>query len=146
MNIRMNTHRSSKSGCEHVINHKNQCVDCDFSFQILEKLVGTGYDNDGLLDSNVTKLRQIREDFWIKRLRTLYPYGLNEKAFDKISDSTEISNAVGKLYPPLDRNKVRPVRTRRRDKSPNIDSVASFFNFLNEWFLKDLKQFLTTYV
>ena len=139
MNIRMNTHRSSKSGCEHVINHKNQCVDCDFSFQILEKLVGTGYDNDGLLDSDITKLRQTREDVWIKRLRTLYPYGLNEKAFDKISDSTEISNAVGKLYPPLDRNKVRPVRTRRRDKSPNIDSVASFFNFLNECFLKDLK-------
>ena len=41
LNMRMNTHRTSKSGCEHVINHKEQCVGCDFSFQILEKFIST---------------------------------------------------------------------------------------------------------
>ena len=74
-NVRMNNHRTSKSGCEHVINHKKTCQGCNFSYQILEKL----NDNDDNLDPAITKLRKTREDFWMKKLRTIYPYGLNEK-------------------------------------------------------------------
>ena len=36
--LRMNTHRTSKTGCEHVINHKKICSESKFTYQILEKL------------------------------------------------------------------------------------------------------------
>ena len=137
LNMRMNTHRTSTTGCEHVYTHKKECVGFDFLIQVLEKLAGTGYDVDGLLNSNITKFRQTREDFWIKRLRTLFPYGLNEKALDKISDSTIIRTAVGSLNPPLDKNIPRPVRTRKKDKNYLIDSIASLFRLVGEWFEKD---------
>ena len=69
----MNTYRTSKSGCEHIIKHKASCEGCTFSYQIIETFLGTGYDETGKVDPDMTKKRQFRDDFWIKRLRTLYP-------------------------------------------------------------------------
>ena len=137
-NLRMNTHRTSVSGCEHVIDHKKICTGCKFSYQILEKLAGTGYNDDDIVDCDITKLRQTREDFWIKRLRTLYPYGLNEKAFDKVSSSTDQTTFIGELFPPLDRNKERPTRARHRNNKCEITSAASFFIFINDQFDRNL--------
>ena len=48
------------------------------SIQDLEKLPGDGYKN-GSRDKEMYAHRLKREDFWIKKLRTIYPYGLNEK-------------------------------------------------------------------
>ena len=43
LNERMNIHRTSKSGCEHMIEHcKTSCNGHHFEYQILEKLPGTG--------------------------------------------------------------------------------------------------------
>ena len=136
-NLRMNTHRTSKVGCEHVINHKKTCSNCEFSYQILEKLPGTGYDEGGKLDPEATKSRLTREDFWMKRLRTLYPYGLNEKAFDKKCDSKEVDTAVGRYFPPLSRRTPRPARTRSRHHSHEVTSLCSFFEKINNWFDED---------
>ena len=137
-NLRLNGHRTSVTGCEHVINHKKKCTGCDFSYQILEKLVGTGYDDQDEMDPDVTKIRKTREDFWIKRLRTLYPYGLNEKAFDKVSDSSNHTSNIGHFFPPLDRNKVRPLRTRAKNNKDEITSTASFFEYVNNNFNDNL--------
>ena len=134
LNIRMNSHRSSKSGCEHVIRHKESCEGCLFSYQILENLQGNGYDEIGSIDSETTKFRQTREDFWIKKLRTLFPYGLNEKAFDKVCDANEVGTAIGKLFPPLDRKMDRPKRSRRPKIKPIDQSIDSFFHDINHWF------------
>ena len=139
-NKRMNGHRTSVFGCEHVVNHKKKCNGFDFSIQVLEKLVGTGYIDEETMDPEITKLRKTREDFWIKRLRTLYPYGLNEKAFDKVSDSSDHSISVGHLFPPLDRNRERPIRSRTRNKKAEITSSAAFFKVIDENFDKDLKK------
>ena len=87
LSLRMNTHRTSVAGCELVIRYKKNCESNVFTLQILEKLKGDGYGDDNKPDPTVTKLRQDREDFWIKRLRTVYPYGINHKAFDKLSSS-----------------------------------------------------------
>ena len=64
---RLNQHRTSKCGCEHLIHHSNEvCKMHSFTYQILEKLPGTGYKN-GKLDLDMLKARQKCADDWIKK-------------------------------------------------------------------------------
>ena len=87
----------------------------------------------------MTKIRKAHEDIWIKKLRTIYPYGLNEKACDKDTKSSVIEPAVGKLFPPLSRNGLRPCRTRenRNNRSSNL-SCSEFFTKLDHLLLHDI--------
>ena len=79
VNLRMNIHRTGKSGCERSIDHYNNvCIGGSFTVQIIEKLNGDGYKN-GKIDKDMTKYRLEREDYWMKTLRTIYPYGLNDQ-------------------------------------------------------------------
>ena len=55
------------------------CPHVSFSVQLLEKLPGNGY-KDGEVDKPTLKYRLEREDHWIKTLRTIYPYVLNERS------------------------------------------------------------------
>ena len=130
---RMNGHRTAKKGCEHEIRHcKDSCNGYNFEYQILEKLPGTGYNQQGELDLDMLKIRKAHEDIWIKKLRTIYPYGLNEKASDKETDSSVIEPAIGKLYPPLPRNGTRPSRTREnRNNRTSLHSCQEFFTKLD---------------
>ena len=126
----MNTHRRAKSGCEISINHyKHVCPGAKFSIQIIEKLEGDGYRN-GALDKEVLKYRLKREDFWIKRLRTIYPYGLNDRVKDGNSGVP-----VGKLFPPLPRHAARrPEPERRRvNQQQAIDSLDSLFQHIHSF-------------
>ena len=57
LNLRMNIHRTSKSGCQISIDHyKDVCPGATFSIQILEVLPGDGYLN-GKIDPAMLKLR-----------------------------------------------------------------------------------------
>ena len=51
---------------------------------------------------------------------------------------------LGHLFPPLDRNKQRPIRTRVKNKQTEILSAASFFQFIEESFQKDLSKLYNT--
>ena len=120
---RMNIHRKGKSGCHRMIEHFSEiCKDCSFSIQIIEKLEGNGYKN-GARDKQIYKTRLYRENHWIKTLRTVYPYGLN----DKVKEGTD-DVPVGKLFYPLTRHGVRqPVQTRTKtggNPNENIDSFV----------------------
>ena len=137
---RNNGHRTAKQGCEHEIRHcKEACKGHNFTYQILEKLPGTGYDSSGEVDPEMTKLRMSREDEWMKKLRTIYPYGLNEKACDKETDSSVVQPAIGKLFPPLPRNGNRSIRSRenRNNHSSNI-SCHEFFDKLDYLLHQDI--------
>ena len=94
----------------------------------MEKLPGNGYLSTGEIDPEMTKIRKAREDIWMKKLGTIYPYGLNEKACDRDTNSSVIEPAIGKLFAPLPRNGLRPCRSRenRNDKSFNL-SCSEFF-------------------
>ena len=78
------------------------------------------------------KIRKAHEDVWMKRLRTIYPYGLNEKATDKETNSSVITPAIGKLFPPLPRHASRPSRSRvnRNSNFPAL-SCRDFFDKLD---------------
>ena len=98
VNLRTGIHRKSKSGCEHSINHyKNLRKGASFSIRVLEKLEGNDFIN-GQLDLAIQKLLLQREDYWMKKLRTIYPYGLNERV-----KNSNLEQPTGKLFPPLPR-------------------------------------------
>ena len=50
-----------------------------FSVQIIEKWQGSGRTSHGAVNLGEAVLRRKRETEWMLKLRTLYPYGLNEK-------------------------------------------------------------------
>ena len=63
---RINIYRKAKSGCKHMIKHfRNDCVGSSLIMRILE----------------IFK-RLKRGDYWMKKLRTTYRYGLNERAIN----------------------------------------------------------------
>ena len=68
-NERMNGHRTSKVGCQHILDHKDVCIDHSYSYQVLEKLPGNGYDIYGHPDVQMRELRKSKEDSWIKTLK-----------------------------------------------------------------------------
>ena len=125
LNRRMNTHRTAKSGCEISINHyKNVCPGATFKIQIIEKLPGNGY-KDGAIDDDMRKYRLKREDYWMKTLRTLYPYGLNEKTKDMNKDLP-----TGKLFPPLPRYGSKFINQRARNPHILVNELSNLQNFL----------------
>ena len=63
----------------------------------------------------------------------MYPYGLNESASDKETNSSVLQYAVGRLFPPLPRKGSRSARPRenRNDRSSNL-SCREFFDQLDD--------------
>ena len=133
---RINIHRTSKTGCEHNIKHfKEHCVGASFNVQILEIFQGTGYTNNKV-DPTHRKIRLDREEYWMKKLRTIYPYGLNERARD-----TNNNIPVGKMFPSIPRARERVVRSRRnRNNHATNTSVPQFFDNLSTILQTDIKR------
>ena len=74
-----------------------------------------------------------REDYWIKTLRTVYPYGLNEK--------TKFMNKNSHKRRFFPRYSERFIDTKTRSKITYHDllsDIESFFNFLKQFPLKIL--------
>ena len=128
LNERMNIHRTSKTGCPHFIEHfSTTCKGHSFSIQVIEKLPGNGRDILGDVCSDMTETRLDREDFWMKQLRTIYPYGLCERAKKK-GDIVDRSS-IGTLFRALPRTGERPVSSRsNRNSHISIISKDEFFS------------------
>lgn len=141
LHLRINVHRKGKSGCEIVINHFNCCCpNSSFFIQILELLPGDGY-KDGALDTEMTALRKEREDYWMKTLRTIYPYGLNDKY--KRATNVHEDAPIGKLFSPLPRygERLHGLDTRTRNGSRNLDQHTNFFNIFETHFFDLFQSF-----
>ena len=131
---RINIHRRGKSGCEVLINHfTNVCPNSSFSIQILEVLPGDGYKN-GAFDLDMAAHRKDREDFWMKRIRAIYPYGLCDKY--RKEKHVPQDAPIGKLFPPLPRygDRSSGLNTRTRNGSRNRDEHTNFFNLFETHF------------
>lgn len=132
VNIRMNIHRTGKSGCEISIDHyKNVCPGATFNIQILEVLPGDGYLN-GKIDPAMLQKRLERENYWMTTLRTVYPYGLNERVKSMNKDIP-----TGKIFPALPRHGPKFVGQRSRSTNKarisDVDSLLrTIFSFSKE--------------
>ena len=125
VNLRMNIHRKGKSGCEVLIDHfSNVCPGSSFSIQILEKLPGNGYTN-GVVDEKMRKFTLEREDYWIKTLRTVYPYGLNDRTKCMNTDVP-----IGQLFPPLPRHGSKFIDQRTRTHRHSSGSHSDLDNLM----------------
>ena len=104
---RMSRHKSPSSACQHVSYHINEtCIGAKFSVQIIEKLPGSGYVRNKVCPE-IRSERLNREDYWMKTLRTIYPYGLNSRAKNSNEDVS-----IGSLFPTLSRKGDRKQRSR----------------------------------
>ena len=134
---RNNQHRTEPN--EHFEFHQNTSCACSYSYQIIEKLHGNGYNIDGSINSDMSKIRKDKEDEWIKKMRVIFPYGLCEKARGKENDCSKTHEAVGKSYKgfPIPRKGIRPVRSRiRRNIRLSIISCDDFFLNIRRHFSK----------
>jgi hypothetical protein len=103
LNLRINQHRSSKlgQGCKLLTEHlksfpckvNNPKDDISFSVQILQVFPGEGRLTGSCEeDQSQTRLRVQAEEDWMKKLRTVYPYGLNDKCNSRLW--TEVEEGV----------------------------------------------------
>ena len=122
---RMNIHRTAKSGCKYFIDHfNNVCPGAKFSIHIIEKFEGNGYKN-GVIDDKMRDYRLKREDYWMKQLRTVYPYGLNKRTKLMNQDAP-----IGTLFPPLPRYGAKYVTQRTRINRNQENPLSSLTLFL----------------
>ena len=127
VNLGMTIHRKGKSGRELSINHyKNVCRGTSFSIHVLEKLERDGFIN-GQPDFAVQKLRLQREDYWMKKLHTIYRYGFNERA-----KNSNLENPTGKLFLPLPifGNRRENLEKRHVNESTKFDTTDTLLTYI----------------
>ena len=145
LNKRFNWHtscfkRPSKYAyCKILNNHftEGQCKDAKYTVNILEKLEGSGRTERDAMDVSSKWQRKEREKFWMMTLRTVFPYGLN----DRIGDEYKRGNtrtAVGKRFPPLGRKFSRIARGNNRQGSSVLEPDV-FFDKLRHMFDAEIK-------
>ena len=148
MNARFNSHRRGinqpeKHGtCKILSQHFNKgiCKGSSFEVQIIEKLEGSGRTERGAIDVKICRTRRKREDFWMKTLRTVYPYGLNDRMGDDCVRD-QISERIGSKFPTLKRSFKRGSRREKRigDKTLNHER---FLERLDAILSNDVKEAL----
>ena len=146
LNARFTMHRTGikmpeKHGtCKILSNHFNVglCKGSDYSVQILEKLEGTGRTERKAIDVGVTCHRRKREEFWMKTLRTVYPYGLNDRVNDDYMKDQE-NDRVGLKFPPLKRVYSRIGRGANRKGHCKLNH-ETFMDSLDHLLMTDIKE------
>ena len=105
MNKRFNWHSScfkypSKySFCKILNSHfdKGYCKGSSYTVNIIEKLEGTGRTDRDVMDITSKSIRKVRELYWMMELRTVYPYGLNDRMGDEYKTENTHVNVANKF-------------------------------------------------
>ena len=97
--------------------------------QVLEKWEGDGHlPNRGGVGRDLTKRREKQEDQWMLKLRTLYPYGLNDSLNGPIKGVPD--HIVGLNFPSLSRKYSRPTHRDFNKTSINKENSQTFIKKL----------------
>ena len=75
----------------------------------MKKLEGTGRTNRNAMDVTAKPVRKARERYWMMELRTVHPYGLNDRVEDEYKTANTHIN-VAKKFPSLPRKYIRANR------------------------------------
>ena len=129
LNERFNDHRNrikdpnkvSKSTL--LVDHFNYglCKGKNFKVQIIETIQKPGKYSNGKMNVETAGLRRNREKFWMKELRTVFPYGLNNKC-DKNMDQRTAEDNIYSLF-----NKRKKNKHRRKNKKSHKENLTAQF-------------------
>ena len=125
-------HPENDNSCRILSNHFSQghCKNATFTVHIIEKLPGNGRDENNKVDTSIARQRRKKETEWMLKLRTVYPYGLNDRIGDEWTGAKKCSDIFSK-FPPLKRIEVRhKIRTKRPTGNEFI--VDNFIYIINE--------------
>ena len=115
LNKRFNNHRANIKNCKGASNSmllslhfsEGDCKGKDFDVQIVEKIAGNGRLGNGGINEDIRKFREHREEYWIKELQTVFPYGLN----NRLEKNLEQRGFDDPVY-----NDLNSTRNRRRNR------------------------------
>ena len=102
--------------------------------QCFEKLEGTGRTERNTMDFAAKPLRKARETYWMHELRTIFPYGLNDRIGDEFKTDNKHINVAAK-FSSLPRKYSRANRGKNHKGVPRL---------LPQQFIKDLNHMLNT--
>ena len=135
LRVRFNFHKAGIShpekdnNCRILSEHfsKGPCQGASYTVKIVEKLYGDGRDSNGEVDPSITVIRRKKETEWMLRLRTVFPYGLNDRIGNEyMTDRGD--PLICKQFPPLKRNQ-NHFRVRTKTKvSDNL--ILSHFPYI----------------
>ncbi len=108
--------------------NKGPCKNSEYSVQIIEKMEGSGRTERGAMDLKASSERKAREKYWMLKLRTVYPYGLNDRIGDEYK-SVQNQSCVGKNFFALERQHQRFSRGKFRSSTDGL-SIDIFLNNL----------------
>ncbi len=119
LNHRFNDHRNriknynSCSKATVLVDHftTGACKNSSYYVQIIEKIKNRhAYYPNGKMNRETAIIRREREKFWMKELRTVYPYGLN----DRCGKNRDQHNMKDNIYSMLNKNYKRKNKHRGR--------------------------------
>ena len=124
--------------CRILVDHfSSGCQGATFTVHVIEKLSGNGRDAEGNVDPASTRVRRQKEREWMLRLRTVFPYGLNDRVGDEYMAEKDLS-IVCSRFPSLKRMKEQQkVRTKLSVSSTLL--IDNFIYIINESLRTNLK-------
>lgn len=133
-----NKPESSDGHCRILTEHFSQgfCKGADFTVNVIQKLPGDGRIAGKQPDPAVTRIRKQIETDWMLKLRTVYPYGLNDRIGDEFTQ--DVRENIFRRFPSLPRLQERyKVRTRMPTSSQAI--LDNFIYIVNESIRTNIK-------
>ena len=109
------------------------CRNANYIVSIIEKLSGSGRDDNDIPIPGVTFKRQKMETKWMLTLQSVYPYGLNDRVDDKYMAEKESRVVANKLLP-LHRLYKRPDYNYSEVKLDNSFLKQNFVKILTKYF------------
>ena len=125
-------HPEKDNTCRILSEHfsKGNCQNATFSVHIIEKLCGSGRDEQRIIDTAFTAIRRKKETEWMLKLRTVFPHGLNDRVGDEYMSEKDCCN-VNSKFPPLKRIKDRH-RVRSKTFTSSNFICKNFIYIVNE--------------
>jgi len=99
------------------------CKGKDYKVQILEKINKKGTNADGKMNKETASLRRQREVCWMKELRTVYPYGLNNRCDTNRDQRSLDDNLYKKMTRKKKNNRHRSKKTSHMKPGMTSDEL-----------------------
>ena len=133
--IRKNQPHTSQSSCPRLIAHFfHPASKCNWSKHARVQPIELAQNFDTVKATNENRL--LRETFWIRTLRTVYPYGLNAKSKDGEENENKKTPklSVEKIFNPIQRKRlrIRGSKKVKKGEAATMDAPETLYSKFTE--------------